>query len=296
MELSWTIKLRIVAVVALGAVLIGVLAWPLAKPIDPLTPVLAAKINILGKGILLLLAIAVGFITYFISWPYGVHIAPLAAPSGLAVFALRTGSVAELIQQNPSLAQRQAVFSTMRLEPFFWLIIVGAGYAGLLIACKIKPPSTRTDPAESLKLNSNKYLRPVIALVCSMLVSLICIRVFAQDTIAANGAVVSQPAIGQITFATIVSFGLAAFVTKVFFGLSHIWPTIATGLVTPFSTIVYLRHDVAERFAQNWPATFFPHAAISILPIQMVAFGTLGSITGYWLAVRYQYWRKHTIN
>jgi hypothetical protein len=38
---------------------------------------------------------------------------------------------------------------------------------------------------------------------------------------------------------------------------------------------------------------FFSNAAISILPVQMVAFGTLGSITGYWLAVRYKYRREH---
>jgi hypothetical protein len=44
---------------------------------------------------------------------------------------------------------------------------------------------------------------------------------------------------------------------------------------------------------QNWPAAFFPNSVISILPIQMVAFGTLGSVAGYWMAIRYEYWRKH---
>jgi len=27
----------------------------------------------------------------------------------------------------------------------------------------------------------------------------------------------------------------------------------------------------------------------------MVAFGTIGSIAGYWMAIRYDYWRKHEI-
>jgi hypothetical protein len=27
--------------------------------------------------------------------------------------------------------------------------------------------------------------------------------------------------------------------------------------------------------------------------VQMVAFGALGSVAGYWMAIRFDYWRKH---
>ncbi|GAI88636.1 unnamed protein product, partial [marine sediment metagenome] len=29
--------------------------------------------------------------------------------------------------------------------------------------------------------------------------------------------------------------------------------------------------------------------------VQMVALGTLGSIAGYWMGIRYDFWRKHEI-
>jgi hypothetical protein len=57
--------------------------------------------------------------------------------------------------------------------------------------------------------------------------------------------------------------------------------------------MTYVKQSTLQRLAQEWPVVFFPNAVISILPVQIVAFGTLGSITGYWLAVRYNYWRKH---
>jgi hypothetical protein len=48
-----------------------------------------------------------------------------------------------------------------------------------------------------------------------------------------------------------------------------------------------------QQLVEHYPLVFFSSTVISILPVQMVAFGVLGSITGYWLAVRYYYWRKH---
>jgi len=37
-ELTWINKLRIAAVTALGVIVIGILAWPLVVPVDPLLP------------------------------------------------------------------------------------------------------------------------------------------------------------------------------------------------------------------------------------------------------------------
>jgi hypothetical protein len=57
--------------------------------------------------------------------------------------------------------------------------------------------------------------------------------------------------------------------------------------------MVYYKGDIVQRFAETRPATFFPHSVFAILPVQLVSLGTLGSVIGYWLAVRYDYWRKH---
>jgi len=103
--------------------------------------------------------------------------------------------------------------------------------------------------------------------------------------------VVAQPAVGQIAFAVLFSFGVAAFVVKKFLNAAYIWPTIATVLVTAFSMHNYSRQ--ISYLAAKWPAVFFDNSAAAVLPVQMVAFGALGSVAGYWMAVRYDYWQKY---
>jgi hypothetical protein len=299
MELSWPMRLRIAAAAATGAVLIGILAWPLAKPDDPfgVVSLVAGTISLGDATTLASLAFLTGLAAYFICWPYGREIATLAAPSGLALWALRTGDMADLMQLNPTLPQRQAIFVTLKWEPFFWLAIVAAGLAGTLLAQKISQPKSRPNKPEQKPISiPYKYLSASVALVGSVLVVQLCIRILAQDVRIFDsklGSVVAQPAVGQIVFAVLVSFGVAAFIFKKFLDVSYIWPTIASGFVTAFVNITYVNTDVLQHLVGRYPAVFFSNAVISILPVQMVAFGTLGAIAGYWMAIRYTYWRKH---
>jgi len=294
-------RLRIAAAVAIGVILVGILAWPLAAPPDLLDAVRAGSIDFTGKATLLILVILAGFIAYFVSWPYGREIGVLAAPSGLALWAGRSGSMANLIQLNPTLAQRQVLFASLKGEAIFWLLIVAAGFAGVLAAQKIISNPPEADPAEEQdKPNSklNTHLNAAIALVGSVPISQFFIGIFAQDVRIPDsrlGSVMGQPAIGQLIFAVLVSFGLVAFAAKAFLNVSYIWPSIASSLVTALGITLYAKQNILEHLVESWPAVFFPHAVISILPIQMVAFGTLGSIAGYWLAIRYNYWRKSEI-
>jgi len=301
MELSWLMKLRIAAAAGTGAVLIGILAWPMATQSELVCVVRAGTIGPIGAVELVFLAFLAGLIAYFVSWPYGREIGVLAAPSGLAIWAVRSGSMATLIQQHPTVAQRQALLVSLRWEPFFWLVVVAAGFAGVLLGQKIQPSLRLKETQRKSNSNSGKYINAIIALVSSGFIAHFCIRIFAQDVRMFDnilGSVVAQPAIGQIVFAVLVSFGLAAFVAKKFLNASHIWPTIASFLVTAFAISAYVKHEnqgqlLLEYLVQRWPASFFPNSVVSILPVQMVAFGTLGSIAGYWMAVRYSYWRKH---
>jgi len=292
-------RLRITAAVATGAILIGILAWPLAAPPEPFGAV-SLTAGTIGFGAAItfgVLAFLAGFIAYFLSWPYGREIGILAAPSGLAIWAVCCGSMASLMRLNPTAAQRQALFATLKWEPLFWLAIVAAGFAGVLVGQKILCPKPEPDkPKEKSNSKSNIYLNAAIALVGSVLIAQFCISILAQDVrIFDNklGSVLAQPAVGQIVFAVFVSFGIAAFVVKKFLNVSYICPTVASALVTAFAVSAYVKQDVLQHLVQHWPAVFFSHAVNSILPVQMVAFGSLGSIAGYWLAVRYNYWRKH---
>lgn len=300
MELSLLMRLRIAAAVATGVVLIGILAWLLAASSEPLSAVRASDISLGGKITLVVLAFLTGFIAYFVSWPHGREIGILAVPSGLAIWAVRSGSMTTLMQLNPTAAQRQALLTTLKWDSIFWLAVVAAGFAGVLLGQKILSstrPARRGGPPEKQKKSNSKpvqYLNAIIALVGSALIAQFCIRIFAQDVkVIATGSVVAQPSVGQIVFAVLLSFGLAAFVVKKFLDVSYIWPTIATVLVTAFAISSYAKQDVLQYFVKTWPAAFFANSVISILPVQMVAFGTLGSIAGYWMAVRYKYWRKH---
>jgi hypothetical protein len=238
-----------------------------------------------------------GFIAYFLSWPYGREIGILAAPSGLAIWAVRRGTMAGLMQRTAA-AQRQELFAALKWEPVFWLAIIAAGFAGVLLAQKVLQPKANPDEQQKKSnSSSNMYLNAAVALVGSVLIAQFCITIFARDVRTFDDQlrrlVAVQPALAQVVFAVLVSFGLAAFVVKAFLNVSYIWPTIASALVTAFAITIYLKQNVLQHLVEHHPAAFFSNAVIAILPVQMVAFGTLGSIIGYWLAVRYHYWRKH---
>jgi len=289
MELSWPMKLRIIAVAAVGTALIYGVAWPLAGA--------SGRLGAIGYNhavLLAALAFVAGLIGYFVSWPYGREIGILAAPAGLAVWAFRSGTVASVLQLNPTVAQRQGLAASLKFEPILWLVIVAAGFAGVLLGQRIRPSLQLKQTNEEPRSDPSKYLSAVAALAGSAFIAHLLIGKLARDITMPDNilrSVVAQPAIGQIAFAVVVSFGVAAFAVKKLLNVSYVWPAIATVLVTAFSMHTYAK-DVPY-LAQNWPAVFFDNAAASVLPVQMVAFGALGSVAGFWMAVRYDHWRKH---
>src|SRR4030042_1819413 len=86
----------------------------------------------------------------------------------------------------------------------------------------------------------------IIAVICSGLIAVFCIGIFAQDIRIPDvrlNSVIAQPAVGQIVFAVLVSFGIAAFLVKKFLDASYIWPITASALTTGFALITSLRED-----------------------------------------------------
>jgi len=297
MELSWLMKLRIAASAGLGVVVIGILCAPLAGSSPHDSGIFLMRMGVLSGAVLGLAAFLVGAVSYFICWPYGRQIAVLAVPSGLSVWAVKAGTTADVLQANPLLSQRLWFFGMLKYECLFWLAVVGLGFAGVLVTellcSKTARPSKEQGKSES-KLN--RYLRMAVAAVVSAGIVWFALGVLGQDVRLWDsnlGLLVGQPAVGQIVYAVLVSFGLAGFVIKKFLNAGYGWGAIAAIFVTYFGSSTYTRADVLEYTLGHVPAVFFPHAAASILPIQIVVFGTLGAIIGYWLAVRYIYWRQH---
>jgi hypothetical protein len=191
--------------------------------------------------------------------------------------------------------EREALLHSLRFEPVYWLLVVAAGFSGVLVAQRLRPSS---GPALSLAqikkdLKPGTYLNIGIALVVSTLLVAFFTGVFAQDLCTSYTTLAAQPEVGQIVFAILGAFAAAAFVVKKFLDLSYLWPAAASLFVLPFAYAIYGDPETITQFAQTEPATFYPHAIFAILPLQFVALGALGAVTGYWLAVRYDYWRKH---
>jgi len=283
-------KLRIAIVLALGAALIGFAAWPLVAPPTPFdTASAAAKIvSLTNFAIFIALGFAVGFIGYLLSWPFGKQVAVLAAPAGLAIWAFRSGNIAGMIQEYPTLEYRTHIYSIFMWEPVLWLLVVLAGFAGVMAAHKIFKAKTVTltndDPIY------NKFFNPIAAFAVSV-ITVAFLTPFLAQSVHLKGYA-AQPSTAQIFFAVIVAFGAAAYISKMFLNAGFFWTVLASGAVTAVSIIFWAKERVLVDLADTVPPVFFTNPLTAILPIQMVAFGTLGAISGYWLAVRYSLWKK----
>lgn len=299
MELSFVMRLRIAAAAAVGIVVIGIIGWPLTQPADPsgVVSLAAGAVSITEAVTCVGLAVLVGVIAYFFSWPYGREIASVAVPAGLGVWAIRSGKVAGLMQQNPSAVQRYEILHGLGFEASFWVLAVLAGLLGVFIAQKLVPAGegSKATPAAKARLSKSIGI-VVITLVGSVLVGQFCIKLLAQDVRVFDtslGWLTGQPAIGQTCFAVAVAFGIVGFAAKKLLGVGYVWPIISTGLVSGFIAVFYAKQDMLDLLCQRAGAVFFGHAGLAILPVQMVAFGSLGAIGGYWLAVRFEYRHKH---
>jgi hypothetical protein len=309
MELTWPIRLRIIAAAVVGFVLIGFLCWPIAKPAEPFGIVSLQNLTATELIEIIALSFLCGFIGYFVSLPYGREIGIMAVPFGLGILAIRTGSIANLMQLNADVQSRLLIFARLRFESFFWLLLVFVGFAGAIAAHKLfgkqEQKKEKDDAKEGTKASNlfgcplrRSPLNSAIAIFGSVIIASLGNIIFAQGVRFSDeklGSIVSQPGVGQIVFAVLVSFGIAGFLVKKVLNLGYIWPVIATAFVTTISLIIYANTSTLDYMADRWPANFFSNSIVSILPIQMVCFGTLGSICGYWAAVRYNYWRQHEI-
>jgi hypothetical protein len=289
-ELSWSVKLKIAVALLLGIILIGFLA-PLGTPAEPHRVI---SIPTLGKAIILLcLAVLTGFIGYFLSRPYGREIGILAVPSGLALWAVKSGSMSDLARLNVAITQRQAMFAALKWEPFFWLAVVAAGFCGVLLG-RLFVSREPSDTTRSSTLRS-AIVPCVIAIAGSVLIAQFGIGIFTQDirVIDRNlGSVIVQPATGQIVFSVLVSFAIAGFVVKKFLDAGYIWPIVSSAFVTGFAVITTLSPQTLRLLVEHHPPAFSSSAVLSVLPVQMVSFGALGAIAGHWLAVRTDFRRK----
>jgi hypothetical protein len=179
--------------------------------------------------------------------------------------------------------------------------VAAAGFAGVFVASQIIHPfrsghaaEGRSDKPKNRGLGD--VLTCVVAVIGSAVVVQFLIGILARDyTIwdATAGVAIAQPATGQILFAVLAAFGLVGFLAQRILNIDYVWVIIGSCLVNFIVVSTYGNNDIVASFAGRWPAVFFSNSVLAVLPIQVVTFGTLGAIAGYWIAVRYNYWHKN---
>ena len=297
MELTWLMKLRIAAAAVIGVVLVGIISWPSQSSLDPFGSLVFKQIGTNSSITLLIMAFLAGLISYFAAWPYGREIGILAVPFGLSIWAMRAGTTGALMQLNSALSQRQIILETLKWESLFWLLVLTCGFAGVLFAQRIELRlKNRKQEEQKNIVTPAKFGNVILSLILSAVIAAFCLNIFARDVAIQDNSlsyVLAQPAIGQIIFAVLLSFGIASFIVKLFLNVGYIWPTISCYFVSYYAISRYMNNVTLEHFVEHYPAIFFPNAIVSILPVQIVTFAAIGSVAGYWMAVRSNYWRKH---
>ncbi len=297
MELSWISKIRLLTALAIGTVLVGLLPWDKIAPANNGTFILANS-NITPFHFLVcsVLAIIASFIASIVSTPLGLQIGILAVPAGMAVWAFKSAELSTLFQAEPAATARFAILHNLRFEGFVWLSIVLAGFVGAFAADKL---FRRKQLELHDKFNPQIKLQPlaanIITIIATVVVGSLLLNILAADISYPDskiGSVTGQPSNLQIAFAVIVTFMACSFAAKLFLGANYIWTIIAIPFLTSYIITIYAKLPTLEYMANSWPAVYFSKPAMSVLPIQMAAFGTIGSVWGYWLAVRYHFWRE----
>ena len=301
-NINWLMRIRAIGALTVGAILLGGLAWAIVRPDLPTAAItlIDNPVTIMGALLCLLLAFAAGFVAYFIAWPAGKIFAPYAAPTGLAVWAMLSGNMQQLLLDHQDAAHRQALYSALRWEGFFWLLVCAAGYLGVLTASKLagtKIVILGQYDSEKPK-GENILINVLLAVALTVVITWFAVGIFAQDIHqpdARLGSVVGQPGNRQIAFGVFAAFCLAAYAVKYALKIGYLPVVAASALLTFIGATQLLRGDTLAHLAGNWPIAYFYHSINAITPLQMVAFATLGAITGYWMAVKFHHptWKTH---
>jgi hypothetical protein len=282
----------------LGAVVIGIFDWSAVKPNDPAGLVSLHNLSVIQGGLLLIVAAILGFIGYFLAWPYGCQIGLLAAPSGLAIWALRSASMSKTLALIPEAQARHDLFASMRFESLYWLAVVYAGWAGVQLARRLRPNPTLPILQTLPKPKAVPGLYYGLAILISLVVGQFLLGVFAQDIPLRqnHGTALTQPPAAQLVFGIFMAFGVAAFIVGHFLRLNYHCVMPAMALTYLFSVMSFAKVQIFESVALSYPSLCLPSTVLYALPIHIVSFGTLGAILGHWASVRYHYWRIHELH
>lgn len=281
-EQHWLDKVKIAAVLTFGAVAIGIFSWQAVAPNTESETVsfFCKCISVIDAAIILLASFATGAAAYYLGYPKGRYTALAAVPMGLGIWALRSGSMGTLLTYHNDIESHKLIYMSLRWEGVFWFLAVAAGYAGVRLAAKLCGEKEQQELIPKKKQQPGELALP---LVVTSAIAWPLVIIFAQSPkIPTNqyGTVYSQPRQAQIAFALLASFGIAGYLVRRFMKVRVELPIISTVLFS-LAAAIYSGKESIQSVNMNLPPYFFSSPIGAILPIQIIAFGTLGVLCGY---------------
>jgi len=294
-NVHWKTRLRVIGSLLVGIVVLGVLGWPLVRPADPLAPVTlySGQISFWGFIGTALLAFLAGALGSLIACPVGREIGLLAAPAGLAWWAIIGGNMRIFLLTNSSLNERIAAYGFLKWEGFFWLLLIAAGAAGTWTVSRlISAQPVVPESSEKLKRTPGRIVSILVAVLVCIVAAQFFIRLIAQDVRYSDpselGSVIGQPGNLQIALAVFVAFTAAAFLIGYFLNIGYIVAAVSAPILGFYIIQTSCSRSVLEYMTEHWAPAYFPNSLCAIMPIQLVSFAVIGSLTGYWISIHYK--------
>jgi cellobiose-specific phosphotransferase system component IIC len=176
------------------------------------------------------------------------------------------------------------IYMSLRWEGAFWLLVVAAGYVGVKLAARLCGDTGKAEETEIKKQATGEIALP---LVVTSAIAWPLVNILAQSPkipVIKVGTIYSQPYQAQIAFALLAGFGIAGYLVRRYMKVRLEIPIISTVLFS-LGAAIYCGRDSIQSLALNMPPSFFKFPICSILPIQIIAFGSLGVLVGYAIAV-----------
>lgn len=293
-NVNWLLRIRIIAALSAGALIVGAVGYPLVRPDDPLGAIslFTGEISMLHGVILIFLGFAAGVAGTLICYPLGRFLGPLSAPAGVATLAMTSGDLRQILLTHYTFEQRNTMYSFLRWELLFWLGICAAGYLGVLLTTKLLGTKAIITGQPVKTEKSNYWVNCGIAAVAAAAIVYFTIGIFAQDIPQFDenlGTVMGHPGHRQIAFGVFVSVALAGFAVKQTLQVYYI-PVILGAVAIYIGTYTqFIGSDALAYMVKTHPIYFFTNSIFAILPIQFAPFAVLGAITGFWISVFMKY-------
>jgi hypothetical protein len=298
-NVGWLLRVRILASLMVGALIVAAAGYSLVRPADPLGAIslFTGEISTVNAAILIGLGFAAGIVGSLVSQPLGGALGPFAAPAGVATLAVASGGLRQLLLTHHTLEQRNAMYAGLRWELLFWLAICAAGYLGSYLTLKlVGKKAADAENMPKIDKKANYWTNCGIAAVIAAAVVYFTIGIFAQDIrqIDENlGFVVGHPGSRQVAFGVFMAVGIAGFAAKQLLD-THFIPVVIGAAAIYIGTISkFIGSDTLAYMVKTWPIDFFPNSIYAILPVQFASFAILGAMTGYWISIYLKHHAEH---